>query len=329
MELFFEKWHGCKNDFILIWSTTNQLQYVKDSLRRRAPLICSKKGDGIGADGIIICETQLTSDLYPKQIHVINRDGSEAKNCGNGLRCAAMSTKKRLMELHKEASILEDALELIIKDRAFLCRFLENKNTLSEDQRVYFPSVTIHMESPLLDEKAHKQWNEVQRHINQLLQKEGKNLQVEDWNLCQLGNLHLILFCNIEPQESEAFAFAASLQSCSFWDGVNVHLVSTSSSSHLSADVQSTLQKAFDNSLGDEILKTLVWERGVGPTPACGSGAASIGAAYFQKGFTSEQSWLPIQMPGGLLYVRPSDQSGQTIVLAGPALFVFKGSFFI
>ena len=42
MELAFEKWHGCQNDFILIHLSKFHGQTVKDSLQRQATALCSE-----------------------------------------------------------------------------------------------------------------------------------------------------------------------------------------------------------------------------------------------------------------------------------------------
>lgn len=84
VKLPFSKYHGNGNDFIIVdyQNLTNPLPaswFVKN-----APLVCDRH-KGIGADGILT--------LIPHQdrflMRVINADGSIAKNCGNGLRCAA------------------------------------------------------------------------------------------------------------------------------------------------------------------------------------------------------------------------------------------------
>ena len=67
----------------------------------------------------------------------------------------------------------------------------------------------------------------------------------------------------------------------------------------------------------------LVWERGVGPTAACGSGACSIGKFIFSQGFTEEESWLEVSMPGGNLYTKSEEEE---MLLAGKCQKVFSGS---
>ena len=64
-----------------------------------------------------------------------------------------------------------------------------------------------------------------------------------------------------------------------------------------------------------------VWERGVGETPACGSGACAIVVAAWLHGYVEQQ--IDIILPGGNLWV---DWDGKgDVMLAGSAEVVFEG----
>ena len=127
----FEKWHGCKNNFIIIISSTNQT-YLVPSLQRKAKKICTQDGSSIGADGIIVLDyiESLSFNFAPKKISIINKDGSLAKNCGNGLRCAALAAYKRAKDQNQDAHI-PDTFELFLDGQSsFLCRFVESGKSL-------------------------------------------------------------------------------------------------------------------------------------------------------------------------------------------------------
>lgn len=78
MELFFAKYHGLGNDFVVIdyeeVETFELEQLVKNLCNRHT---------GIGADGVVIVK------LRPLEMLIYNSDGSTAKMCGNGIRCLA------------------------------------------------------------------------------------------------------------------------------------------------------------------------------------------------------------------------------------------------
>src|SRR5205807_9199387 len=64
-------------------------------------------------------------------------------------------------------------------------------------------------------------------------------------------------------------------------------------------------------------LAMRVWERGVGETQACGSGACAAAAVAHAKGLAGAE--VIVHQPGGDVRV---DLSGDSIVLTGPAEFV-------
>jgi diaminopimelate epimerase len=71
---------------------------------------------------------------------------------------------------------------------------------------------------------------------------------------------------------------------------------------------------------GRDALEVRVWERGVGETMACGTGACAALVAANLNGFTGRRA--SVRLPGGVLEVEWLDEG---IVLAGPARHVFDG----
>ncbi|MCC4605561.1 diaminopimelate epimerase [Xanthomonas campestris] len=69
-------------------------------------------------------------------------------------------------------------------------------------------------------------------------------------------------------------------------------------------------------------LQLRVFERGVGETLACGSGACAAAVVLMQRGRVERD--VRVSLPGGELRIRwPGD--GQAVVMSGPAVFVFDG----
>lgn len=65
-----------------------------------------------------------------------------------------------------------------------------------------------------------------------------------------------------------------------------------------------------------------VYERGVGETLACGSGACAAAAVAMRRGWVERS--VDIALPGGVLRIEwPSDDA--SIAMTGPAAFVFEG----
>ncbi|APQ12871.1 diaminopimelate epimerase [Pseudomonas oryzihabitans] len=65
-----------------------------------------------------------------------------------------------------------------------------------------------------------------------------------------------------------------------------------------------------------------VWERGVGETRACGTGACAAAVAGIRQGWLT--SPVSIELPGGLLNIE-WDGVGQPVLMTGPATRVYEG----
>ncbi len=69
-------------------------------------------------------------------------------------------------------------------------------------------------------------------------------------------------------------------------------------------------------------LRLRVYERGVGETLACGSGACAAAAVLMRRGVIDRQ--VSITLPGGDLQISWPDDSAE-VIMSGPAAFVFEG----
>ena len=71
-------------------------------------------------------------------------------------------------------------------------------------------------------------------------------------------------------------------------------------------------------------IRLRVYERGVGETLACGSGACAAAAILMRRGRIDRE--VVVSLPGGELLIQWPDDAA-SITMAGPATFVFEGSF--
>ena len=71
-----------------------------------------------------------------------------------------------------------------------------------------------------------------------------------------------------------------------------------------------------------ERLEIRVWERGAGPTLACGTGACATLVAASLLGLAEDRA--EVMLPGGPLQISWSDQTG-SVLMTGPAQAVFDG----
>jgi len=79
--LKFVKMHGLGNDFVVIDGINQQVQLNAFIVNQWA-----NRHIGIGFDQLLLIEKSKTADFYCR---IFNSDGSEAEQCGNGMRCVA------------------------------------------------------------------------------------------------------------------------------------------------------------------------------------------------------------------------------------------------
>jgi len=101
-KISFTKMQGSGNDFIVI--QRGPKFWVPSS--RFVVRVCDRKF-GIGADGVLLLEKSKNADAH---MRVFNADGSEARMCGNGARCAAFyyskKTKLKSFNIETKAGLL-------------------------------------------------------------------------------------------------------------------------------------------------------------------------------------------------------------------------------
>jgi len=77
----------------------------------------------------------------------------------------------------------------------------------------------------------------------------------------------------------------------------------------------------FMQIINDHHIKLRVYERGVGETQACGSGACAAAVVGMRQGKLADQ--VTVDLPGGSLMIRW--QPGQAVRMTGPAEHVYDG----
>lgn len=79
----------------------------------------------------------------------------------------------------------------------------------------------------------------------------------------------------------------------------------------------------FVELLGPREVRIVVWERGVGFTQACGTGACATAAAGVVERRLPAGEWITAHLPGGALQVRVAKDLSD-VRMRGPATFVFE-----
>ena len=120
-----------------------------------------------------------------------------------------------------------------------------------------------------------------------------------------MGNPHAVLFVDDAEAVDVANRGRALAHFGLFPEGVNV---------------------SFAHVISDDKIRMRVFERGVGITSACGSGACAVGVAAYRSGLASRRS--EIVLDGGSLYIHWVDD-GTTqgrVIMTGPVATSFAGT---
>jgi len=116
-----------------------------------------------------------------------------------------------------------------------------------------------------------------------------------------MGNPHAVTFdAGLDERALDELGPALSAR---FAQGSNIELVSTR---------------------GERVLDLLVWERGVGRTLACGTGACAVVVAAARQGRVPFDSEVEVRLPGGPLHITVSRET-LDVTMRGPARRVFSG----
>lgn len=127
---------------------------------------------------------------------------------------------------------------------------------------------------------------------------EGQNL---DFDRVLTGNPHAICFS--EPLSNDQLDKLGPAVSAQIQGGANVEIATVRSPT---------------------AIDVTVWERGVGRTLACGTGAAATAIAAVRSGRSPAGQAIQVSLPGGTLAITVS--SDYSAYLRGPARWVYSGS---
>ena len=215
---------------------------------------------------------------------IYNSDGSEAQMCGNGIRCL-------VKYIHKSKKNSDKFAEYSIETKAGLKIAQYNDG-----------EITVKMGKPILD--AYQIPTTIATKQNNLPSYLFNESNFEKLGYAVgMGNPHLIFF--IEDTNNVSLSLLGPIFENNelFPEKTNVHFA-----------------KVMDR----ENIKVLVWERGVGPTLACGTGACAVHVAAYKLGLCNPET--TINLPGGNLKINWSQLENE-ILMTGYAKKVFSGKY--
>jgi diaminopimelate epimerase len=277
----FTKMQGAGNDFVVIESENN-LDWSKLAIK-----MCDRHY-GIGADGLLILSPSKVADF---RMRIFNADGSESAVCGNGLRCLV----RHYVDTNKGRNDSKITVETSIGLRT--ARIHRRKGAVSEIQ-VNMGEPRIGLNGTPAKALYHGNELDIMSAMNRVIIVNGQDLSL---SLVSIGNPHAVHFYNGLITDFPLAELGLKVEQHKlFPDETNFEVVRI---------------------INHKQVEALVWERGVGETLACGSGACAIVVAGNLLGWLDNK--VDVILPGGILKVE-WDIDGD-IYLSGPTESVFSG----
>ncbi|HMZ46286.1 MAG TPA: diaminopimelate epimerase [Chitinophagaceae bacterium] len=129
MTIFFSKYQGTGNDFIIIDNRENKINLSYQQIN----FLCNRKF-GIGADGLMLLNSH---SLYDFEMIYYNADGHESSMCGNGGRCITQFAHDIGLIKDKYLFTAIDGLhEAVVKDIVYL-KIQDVKGVENEHNEVF------------------------------------------------------------------------------------------------------------------------------------------------------------------------------------------------
>ena len=282
MKLRFTKMHGAGNDFVVLDATQGPLALSEAQYRFMAD-----RRFGIGADQILIVEPGNPDQGTDFTYRIMNADGGEVEQCGNGARCFARFvhdtglTGKDVIRVQTMKSIIEPRLQA--------------------DGRV-----TVDMGPPFL--------------VPAEVPFDTSGLTPQMVNGCELWPIQLANF----PVDVAVVSMGNphAVMRVDSVDHAPVEDIGPQLESHVRFPrrVNAGFMQVIDRSH----IKLRVFERGSGETLACGSGACAAVVAGVRLGWLDGTVDVNVDMPGGRLTISWAGP-GQPVMMTGPAVKVFDG----
>lgn len=245
---------------------------------------------GVGADGLIVAKTM------PYEMKFFNQDGSEAKFCGNGIRAyVAYLCKLGLVRKNQTISVL-------FSDEFYECTLINLEPFICK------------VKIPHFETKIETKWNQFKPKVS-LLEKLAINDRTLLVSLIKVGVLHLVIINDTSKENSE---FLKETE-------INEIIDAKVCLEIPNIDIVKIIEKG-ENS----VLEVLTFERGVGFTKSCGSGAVASSLICHFLGLTGRDVIINY-----LKNISPKNNESEMFVslkkdgvmLYGPASFIAWGEY--
>lgn len=239
---------------------------------------------GIGFDQLLLVENS-EGDTVDFRYRIFNADGSEVEQCGNGARCFARF-------VHNQG--LSDKNPLIVETSAGIISLtlVANNEVLVDMGLPIFEANRIPVNAEL------KEHNQLNLALDATI---GNGEGSATFTVLSMGNPHAVL-------EVEEF------------DDISIYEIGYALQNHSAFPAQ--VNVGFMQIVDKNTINLRVFERGVGETLACGTGAcAAVVAGILQHKLNSK---VEVFLPGGKLQIEWQGD-GHPVIMQGDACLVYNG----
>jgi diaminopimelate epimerase len=269
MELQFTKMHGLGNDFMIVRRPADIDAPSPEIVRRWAD-----RRTGVGFDSLLLIEPAASASAGARY-RVINADGRDAEQCGNGARCiATYLTGNKPAELVLESAAGPVPVRVLGPDLA----------SVNLGRPRFAPA-----DVPFIADAPADRYR---------LELDSGEIE---FGVASFGNPHAVIAVDSVDTAAVGILGAELGRHRRFPAGVNV---------------------GFMQRISPTEIRLRVFERGVGETRACGTGAAA--AVVVGRRWRQLDARVTVRLPGGSLIVEwngPGDDVWQT----GPTARVYEG----
>ena len=286
--VLFSKYHGCGNNFIIVKESE-----LSEALGEKVGISEGQRIAAYSDFALEVCDANtgigadgliVVREIPALEMVFFNRDGSRAPMCGNGIRCFARFCYEEGICKENTYPVQTLAGEMVV-------------NVTSTDPFL----VKINMGRPVFDPAAVKVDYDGENYLNQTLElADGSRYEI---NSFFMGTIHTVIFVDdYDIMDIESIG----QQICNhpaFKEKTNVNFV-----------------RIIDN----KTLELMTYERGVGMTLACGTGACASVVTAGLQGLCGSRA--EVKLPLGSLYIELAEDG--TVYMEGPASIIAKGAFY-
>jgi len=284
MQIRFTKMQGAGNDFVVLDETSGPLGLTAAQYR-----FLADRHFGVGADQILTVRPSPADGIdFEYVIH--NADGGEVEQCGNGARCFARF-------VHDKGLTAKDTIRVRTKSGVIAPRLTADGRVTVDMGRPEFEPAKVPFDAAGLtpvEQGFGQKWP----------------LALDDQGfvapvliaVASMGNPHAVQL--VDNVDTAPVAQTGSLieNHVRFPQRVNAGYLQIVDRAH---------------------VRLRVFERGVGETLACGTGACAAVASGIRLGLLDAE--VQVETRGGLLTIAWSGQPADSVFMTGPATTVFEG----